>query len=67
MVEQRLDAAKAMADQDEAFVALLAQTFQGAVAVLGAVLELFIGRAAEVGEIAGAVDPVVAASVDDEQ
>ena len=55
-----------MADEDEAPVAEIAEAFQRSVDVFGAVLELFVSRAAEIEEIgAGAVDPVVTAGVDD--
>ena len=43
-----------------------AQIIQRAVEVLGAVFEGFISRAAELGEIAGARNPIMAARVDDE-
>ncbi len=56
-----------MADEDEALVALIAEYVQRAIVVFFAVLELFVGRAAEVKEVAaGAVDPIVTAGIDDE-
>ncbi len=56
-----------MADEDETLVALFVEFVERAIVIFFAVLELFVGRAAEVKEVAaGTVDPIVTAGIDDE-
>src|SRR5688572_3995319 len=67
LVKERLDTTETMADEDETLVALFVEFVERAIVIFFAVLELFVGRAAEIEEVAaGAVDPIVTASVDDE-
>src|SRR5688572_16852734 len=67
LVKERLDTTEAMADEDETLVALLVEYVERTIVVFFAILELFVGRAAEIEEVAaGAVDPIVTAGIDDE-
>ena len=65
LVDDRFDRAEAMADQNEAAIALLPQKFQSRVEIRQAVLKNFVSRSAEFGQIARAGNPVVAAGIDD--
>src|SRR6266508_2685163 len=65
LIDDRFDGAEAVADENEPPVAVPFQEFDRAVKIGDAVIKIFIGGAAELGQIARAGYPVVAAGVDD--
>ena len=66
LIDDRFDGAEAVADENEPPVVVLFQEFDCAVKIGNAVIKVFIGGAAELGQVSRARNPIMAARVDDE-